>query len=228
MKHSRYKYFSKPDYARQFLEGKMFCQTAAYFRDYEDAEAQQIIGDEYEGTRLYRPATGLEIHNQTRHTNGNLQMGMECLTKAHEIYIFCVSLSFDDVLKKEFKAVACAEIHDPREFINRWLKALSDASKAEGKHVSRRVGYYRPEDLPGNVWALPDLITTTKLKRFAYQEEYRFAYTTTDAFAFQNCTYQLVDRKARPAPKPDEHHREILDLGDLRDICRIHEFPPIG
>jgi hypothetical protein len=29
------------------------------------------------------------------------------------------------------------------------------------------------------------------------------AYTTTDAFAFENCTYQIVDRKARPAPKPE-------------------------
>jgi hypothetical protein len=60
MKHSRFKYFSKLEYADQFLDGKLFCQTAAFFRDYEDAQAQQIIGDEYEGTRLYRPLSGLE------------------------------------------------------------------------------------------------------------------------------------------------------------------------
>jgi len=224
MRHSRYKYFSNVDYAKQFLDGNMFHQTAAYFRDYEDREAQQIIGDEYEGTRIFRPATGLEIHNQTQGTNGNLQMGMECLTKAHEIFIFCISLSLNDLLKNEFKAVACVEICDPRQFIRQWLKALPDEAKKDDKHVSRMVGYYRPEDLPGNVWALPDLITTTKLKRFAYQEEYRFAYTVTDAFAFQNCTYQLVDRKARPLPKPEEHHHETLPLGDLRDICKLHEF----
>jgi hypothetical protein len=46
-------------------------------------EAQQIVGEEYEDARLYRPANGLEIHNQTRGTKGNLQMGMECLIKAH-------------------------------------------------------------------------------------------------------------------------------------------------
>ena len=159
MKHSRFKYFSKVDFARQFLAGKMFCQTAAFFRDYEDSEAQQIIGDEYEGTRLFRPINGLEIHNQTRATTGNLKMGMECLTKAHEIYIFCMSLSFDELLTAEFKAVACAEIYNPREFIHRWHKALPEEAKKEGKHVSRRVGYYKPEDLPGNVWALPDLIS---------------------------------------------------------------------
>ena len=42
MRHSRYKYFSSLDYANQFIDGKMFHQTAAYFRDYEDKEAQQI------------------------------------------------------------------------------------------------------------------------------------------------------------------------------------------
>ena len=222
MRHRRYKYFSTLDYAEQFLEGRVFCQTLAFFRDDEDAAAQQIIGDEYEGARLYRPANGLQIHNQTRGTNGTLQMGMACLTRAHEIYVFCMSLSLTDELKTEFKAVACAEIYDPREFIVRWLAALPEGAK----HVSRRVGYYRPEDVTGNVWALPDLIATTKLKRFAYQNEYRLAYTTTEAFGFQNCTYQLVDRKARPLPKPEEHHHETLDLGDLRHICQLLELRP--
>ena len=29
----------------------MFCWNAAYYRDYEDAKAAQVVGDEYEGTR---------------------------------------------------------------------------------------------------------------------------------------------------------------------------------
>jgi hypothetical protein len=226
VRHSRYKYFSCLDHTKQFLDGKMFCQTAAFFRDYEDAEAQQIIGDEYEGTRLYRPANGLEMTNLTRNYRQNLKKGMELIMRAHGIYVFCVSLSFNEILKKEFKAVACAEIYDPRELINRWLKALPDDEKPDGKHISRRVGYYRPEDLPGNVWALPDLITTTKLKRFEYQDEYRFAYTKTNVFAFENCKIEIVDRDARPARKLEEHFKETLELGDLRDICRIHEFKP--
>jgi hypothetical protein len=135
-----------------------------------------------------------------------------------------MSHSFNDVLKKEFNAAACAEILDPRAFIRRWLNALPEAAKQEGKHVASRVSYYRPEDLPGNVWALPDLIITTKLKRFQYQDEYRLAYTTTDALAFENCTVQIIHRKARPAPKPEEHFRQTLELGDLRDICRIRTF----
>lgn len=135
-----------------------------------------------------------------------------------------MSHSFTEALKNQFKAVACAEIFNPRAFIHRWLDALPEEAQQERKHVARRVGYYRPEDVPGNVWALPELIITTKLKCFEYQNEYRLSYTTTDAFAFQNCTYQLVDRKARPSPKPEEHHYQTLELGSLRDICRIHSF----
>jgi hypothetical protein len=228
-KPSRYKYFSCLKYAHRFLEGKVFFQTAAFFRDYEDAKAQQVIGDEYECTRLYRPPSGLEINNMTRGTNGTIQMGMECHTKADEIYIFCVSLSFNDRLREEFGAVACVEILQPKEFIRRWQHALPDEARGHTthgypKHVARKLGYYRAGDGPDNVWALPDLITTTKLEAFKYQDEYRFAFTKTDAFEFQNCRYELVDRKHRPLPKPEEHHSVTLELGDLREICTLHEF----
>jgi hypothetical protein len=224
LKHRRFKYFSSLEHAEAFLDGQVLCQTAAFYRDYEDALAQQIIGDEYEGTRLYRPLNGLEITNLTQNTSGLLNAGMECSTKAHEIYIFCTSYSFTDVLKKEFNAIACVEILDPRAFIRCWIDALPEAAKQQGRHIIRKVAYYKPEDVPGNVWALPDLIITTKLRRFSYQDEYRLAFTTTDAFQFENCTYQLVDRKARPTAKPDEHLRHILALGDLREMCRIHKF----
>jgi hypothetical protein len=115
MQHHRFKYFSKLRYAEEFLDGKVFCQTAAYFRDYEDAQARQIIGDEYEGTRLYRPLSGLEINNLTRNRSLTLNAGLECLTKSWEIYVLCMSYACTDVLKEEFKAVAYAEITDPRE-----------------------------------------------------------------------------------------------------------------
>lgn len=154
---------------------------------------------------------------------------MECITRASEIFVFCLSLSLNDVLRKEFEAVACVEIFDPAELRTRWLKALPDDVKNHvgtevgdyPRYVSRKVTYYTPAELMGPVWALPDLITTSKLKQFAYQDEYRFAYTRTEAFKFQICTYQITNRRDRPTPKPEEHHSETLDLGDLRDICHI-------
>jgi hypothetical protein len=161
MRHSRFKYFHNPDHAQQFLDGKMFCWNAAYYRDYEDAKAAQVVGDEYEGTRLYRPLNGLEINNLTQNTQANLQMGAEFITKAQEIFVYCVSMSFEDALVKEFDAKACVEICNPLKFIQRWQKALPPealvTSGAVGdyqKYVCRMVGYYHAHDLPGNVWAL--------------------------------------------------------------------------
>jgi hypothetical protein len=68
MQRSRYKYVSNLDHAKWFQQGKMFCRTAAYYRDYEDSKAMEVIGDQYEGTRLYRPLNGLEFNNLTQGT----------------------------------------------------------------------------------------------------------------------------------------------------------------
>lgn len=220
MNHSRFKYVSKLEHAHLLLEGKVFHQTLGYFRDYEDSVAKQVVGDEFESTRIFRPRDGLLVNNETCGTSGLLEIGFESSARAGEIYIFCVSFSLTEELKNEFRAVACVEILDPRAFINRWQTALP----AGAKHFHLKVNYYRREDLPGNVWPQPKLIATTKLAQFAYQQEYRFGFSTTGALDFGQSTQELVDRKTRPFPKPEEHDARTLDLGDLHDICKLHEF----
>lgn len=220
MKHSRFKYVSKLEHAELLLDGKVFHQTLGYFRDYEDSMAKQVIGDEFESMRIFRPVDGLQVNNQTRGTSGPLQMGFESSVRAGEIYVFCVSFALTEELKEEFKAVACVEILDPRVFIERWKKVLPP----NAKHFAKKVAYYQREDVPGNVWPQPELIATTKLARFAYQHEYRLGFSTTGALDFGQCTQQLVDRKARPLPRLHEHDTMILDLGDLHHICKLHEL----
>src|ERR1700682_5145826 len=176
VQHPRYKYVSCLDHAKWFQQGKMFHRTAAYYRDYEDKKAGQVIGDQYECTRLYSPAGFRKIAPDG--TPGEWQrlppgQRMECITSAHEIFVFCLSLSLNDVLRREFEAVSCVEIFDPAELHARWLKALpnevkTQVSEAPGDYprgVSRKVTSYTPEELMGPVWALPDLITTGKLKQ---------------------------------------------------------------
>lgn len=51
---------------------------------------------------------------------------MACATKAHEIYIFCMSRSLTNNLRDEFKDRRVREILDPRVFINRWRGALPE------------------------------------------------------------------------------------------------------
>jgi hypothetical protein len=112
----RYKYVSCIDHAKWFQQGKMFHRTASYYRDYEDKKATQVIGDQYECTRLYVPAAIRKMAPDG--TPGEWQnlppdQRMECITRAHEIFVFCLSLSLNDTLRKEFDAVACVEISIP-------------------------------------------------------------------------------------------------------------------
>jgi len=220
MKHSRYKYFSNLEHAAQFLDGNIYHQTLAFFRDYEDATAAQLIGDEFESTRIYRPVEGLSINNLTQGKSFPLQMGFESSARAGEIYVFCLSRALTDELARDFRAKVCVEILQPAVFIKRWLAALPNGAC----HFAKKVDYYQPDDVPGNVWPQPDLIATTKLARFANQKEYRLGFSTTGALDFGQTTQQLVDRKIRPEPKPDEHHHWIVESGDLRDVCKLHEY----
>ena len=219
MRHSRYKYFSSIDHAKQFLDGRVYHKTLAFFRDYEDSVSKQVIGDEFESTRIYRPADGLQINNRTEGTSFSLKMGFESSARAGEIYVFCFSLVLTDELVREFHSKACVEILKPALFINRWKSALPK----DAKYFAKKVNYYQPEHVPDNVWPQPDLIAATKLARFSYQHEYRLGFSITDALEFGQTTQLLVDRKVRPAPKPEEHRHWTLELGDLRDICTLRE-----
>jgi hypothetical protein len=206
------------EYANSLMIGQVFHQTLARFRDYEDSSVKQVIGDEYESIRLYRPVSGLQVNNLTNGTSGLLDMGFESSIRAGEIFVFCVSSHMTEGLKKEFGAKACVEICRPRIFAQRWQRALPQ----NARYFSRRVQYYERHDVPGNIWPQPKRIATSKLSNFAYQKEYRFGFTTTRALNFGECSQQLAHRKIRPAPKLEEHHHITLDIGDLSDICKLH------
>jgi hypothetical protein len=74
----------------------MFHRTAAYYRHYEDKRTAQIIGDQYECTRLYVLASIRKMALDG--TAGKWQrlppdQRMECITRAHEIFVFCLRAS---------------------------------------------------------------------------------------------------------------------------------------
>jgi hypothetical protein len=201
---------------------QFFNKLLAYFRDYEDrAPDTQIIRDDYEGTRAFMPEGGVIIRNRT---TGQISKftepwAFESLAKADEIFVFCVSNSYNNVLIREFTAEACVEIANKSAFFTRLNLALPPAAKL----IHGNVKYYRKSDDLGTLWALPDEIVTSKLDRFAYQDEYRFAFSTTGAFDAGKTRQRLIGRNSRPAPNPSEHHEQKLQLGSLRDICKLHK-----
>jgi hypothetical protein len=144
MKHSRYKYFSNIDHARQFMGGRVYHQTLGYFRDYEDGASKRVIGDEFESTRIYRPADGLQVNNLTQGTSFPLPMGFESSARAGEIYVFCMSLLFTDDLTSEFGACAVVEILKPGAFIKRWLAALPNRAAHFAMVAEREATEHEP------------------------------------------------------------------------------------
>jgi hypothetical protein len=58
-RHCWYKFFPERRRAEAVLNGAVLFRSLAYFRDYEDAETRQIIGDRYEGTQTSMPEGGI-------------------------------------------------------------------------------------------------------------------------------------------------------------------------
>jgi hypothetical protein len=222
--HSWYRFFSERRWAEAFLDGEIRFRSLAYFRDYEDGTSRQVIGDHYEGSRTWMPEGGVIMRGRTTGQVGKFTepWAFNALVNAEDIFVYCVSNSYNDLLVREFNAVACIEIFNKSAFFGRLRPALPPNAKL----VSGPVEYYQyqqSEKLQLNTLmaSSPDKIVRSKLVHFSYQDEYRFAFSTTNALDAGSARFCL--REFKPAPNPSEHHDETLHLGSLRDICRLHQ-----
>jgi len=218
MRHSLYKYFTNRKWADAFLDGEVFFNSLAYFRDYEDGNVRE---DKNEGNSVYRPEEGLLITNHTQGKTFTMPgFAFESTANQEEVLVFCVSRSLTDDLRKRFNAVACVEIFKIKTLCARIERALPPRAAFRAD----RVDYYDLNEPPNPRWALPDQIAMSKFKSYAWQNEFRFVFCLTDALGFEKAALRLVKGDAREAPKPAEHHSHLLRARSLRDICRLHEF----
>jgi len=227
MRHSLYKYFSELKRAEAFINGEVLFRALSYFRDYEDNNVRE---DQNEGTSIYRPEGGLIVNNQTKGTTFTLPgHAFESTAKQEEIFVFCLSRSFTDELRERFKAVSCVEILNVRAFCDKIETALLPSKATfpgplDRKRIGQRVEYYRETEAANPRWALPDMIATSKLDSYAWQDEFRLVFSLTDALGFENVAVRLTQGNARKSRNPAEHHIYRLSAGSFRDICRLHEF----
>jgi hypothetical protein len=170
--------FAEKRWADAFLnEGSMLFRSLAYFRDYEDEE---VRGDTNEGTAVVRPEHGLEITNETQWTSLTLpDSSFESGANPSEIFVYCLGKSRTDEMRRRFRAVACVEILDVRAFCRNVEHALPAGSSFGGRPGHQRIGqhvqYYRATDSASRRWALPDVIASSKLASFAWQDEFRLS-----------------------------------------------------
>jgi hypothetical protein len=108
--------------------------------------------------------------------------------------------------------------------LNQLRERIKRALPPTAKFVAQRVEYYNPNEPPNPRWALPDRIALSKFESYSWQKEFRFSFTLTDAFEFEKGSHRIVVGNPEGTPKPTEHQKHLVEVGNLHDICKLHIF----
>jgi hypothetical protein len=198
-------------------------KSLSYYHQIEDGA---VRGDGNEGSIYTQPETGLPMHHQTQgYTRVIPAAAFRASVKTDEILVLCASNSMKDELRVRFEAECCVEI---LKVFN--LRARIQAKLPVGStFMAKAVSYYSKNDEIGFRWAFPDKITFEKIDCYSWQDEYRFAFSITDALDFGKTSQQIqipapgsteLPKQSTIAEPPECH----LNTRSLRDICRIHVF----
>jgi hypothetical protein len=205
------------------MDGDVRFKSLSYYHQIEDGA---VRGDGNEGSIYTQPDTGLVMHNQTQRYTRVIPAGaFRANAKSDEIFVLCASNSMKDEHRIRFEAECCVEI----------LKAFNLRARIEAKlpagstFMAKAVSYYSKNDEIGIRWAFPDKITFEKIDCYLWQDEYRFAFSITDALDFGKTSQQIQipapGTTELPKPSTIAEPREYnLTTRSLRDICRIHVF----
>ena len=219
---SLYKYLPEQYVGTLLREGAVLFHTLSYFRDYEDA---QVRGDEFEGTKLYRPTKGLEVTVVGTQERVVLPHSFESSAHEDDIFAFCLSTILSQDLATQFKTNTCVEIRNPALFVSKIRGALLRRPSIKNKMlVHGEVKYYEPEEPPIVDWALPERIAMSKLESFRPQQEYRIAFSINGAFEVENTCLRLVAPGIRRIQRATAYPERRFKLGSIAKICRVHRF----
>lgn len=219
---SLYKYLPEQYVGTLLREGAVLFHTLSYFRDYEDA---QVRGDEFEGTKLYRPTKGLEVTVVGTQERVVLPHSFESSAHEDDIFAFCLSTILSQDLATQFKTNTCVEIRNPALFVSKIRGALLRRPSIKNKMlVHGEVKYYEPEEPPIVDWALPERIAMSKLESFRPQQEYRIAFSINGAFEVENTCLRLVAPGIRRTQRATAYPERRFKLGSIAKICRVHRF----
>ena len=215
-----FRYFSQTNADAFLNRGVVLLRSLAYFRDYED---EGVRADEYEGTLVHLPEGGLTLKRVPSGEEVPVPYTFESTAKEEDIFIYCLSTELSEHIARRFNAEVCVEILEPIKFLARLRTSLRLRPRLRaGSLVHERVRYYEPHEPPIVDWALPEKISLRKPKSFAWQKEYRFAVPRGDAFRVENVELKLVPLGQRRQSRLVQHIPEILKLGNLSKICKVH------
>lgn len=223
---SLYKYIPE-QYVSDFVHsGAVLFRSLSYYRDYEDA---QVRGDEFEGTKLFRPQQGLEVTLTSTNEKILLPHSFESAANEDDIFVFCLSTVLSAELAAQFKVGACVEIVNPAKFISEVRAALLRRPSIKDKTlVYGEVKYYTADEPPIVDWALPERIVMSKLACYSQQREYRIAFAVNGAFKVENTRVRLIAPGERRPQRTAAHPERFLKLGSLSKVCKVHRFADEG
>lgn len=217
MRNSVYRYFSDIKWANSFVEGNIRFGSLSYYKSLEDSARR----DENEGSSLFGHEGGLLVNNISTGVGGVMPGYLfESSVKSDEIFILCLSRRFDETLLRQFNASACVEIKNIPAFIKRVRSFLPKNSTSYYK----RVQYYKESDNPNPRWAVPELISSSKLDRYAHEEESRLLFSTTDALSFESVYLKLVHHSIQQSIEQPKIPFFDLKIGKIQDICILRNL----
>ena len=213
------KVFEKEDYLNDFLDGKLFMNTLAYFKNMEEKEVSNR-GDKHEAViGWYQPnkitvkVNDLEIKDLA----GPLSIQMDhhenlnvfCLYAAHSGEFDCVTEETLPLLKEQLKiSEECSKLGGFSVMVtnaSKFIARVRDAAEKMGFPGSGGlVEYYDPATFNGEFSDSEAVFR--KRKEFSHQSEYRIALKAGNEFPSSI----------------------ILDIGSIRDIARICTFSEIN
>src|SRR5580698_61002 len=123
---SWYKFFGQRECAEKFLKGEVLFRSLAYFRTSKTRQINRSSETETKvrGQRCLKVASLRPIRSRESLSVNWLSPSSSTHWNTQEIFVFCVSNSFADLLKQEFGAEACIEISNKRKFFVRLESAL--------------------------------------------------------------------------------------------------------
>ena len=143
----------------------------------------------------------------------------------NDIFVFCTSMAKRRDLAREFESDQCVEIIDPLAFASRLAGALRTARPDWTQLQHRPVFYYRDEDPLGTDWAIPTRIATSKRYLYRRQREYRYVCGPPHVFDVHQTSLQLSPPGSIPPQTASVHGEQIVNVGKLGSICRVHTWP---
>ncbi len=222
LKRSKYKYFARRERAEQFMDGELLFRSLSYFLQIEDGG---VRGDHREGTLVLQPNEGLQGFNQSQNVPFHLPGGshFDSSVKSNEVFILCAANSMTERHRTSFNAAACVQIERPKNLLARIGYELPRNATLKAGSVE----YYSPKDPVGVRYAFPDMIAFAKTDDYAWQNEYRFVFSETDALEYGSTVHKLVfpitePHNFPPTPPPPPGRDYLIKVKELSSICKLH------